>query len=997
MRATTSVVSADLPPLDPRPAPRSSARSGPRPERGPGLPPLEPAAARRRAAAPRGLGRAAAGSRAPPPRRDARAARADPAGRAGWWPSGSPSSPAGAVGGVSASLITGDDSPAGRGGRGRDHLDAPVVHHELRPGPTCRTRCPASSPTVVQVQTDAGSQGSGVILAPSGLIVTNHHVVRGATSVTDPDGRRAPRGGRRREGRRPPGPGDPAPAEPRGPRAPSWPRSPTAACARATQVFAIGSPFGLQNTVTAGVVSDVGRTNDAGHPDDPDRRPHQPRQLRAAASSTCAGAWSASPPPSSRPIPGNVGIGFAVPRLAGPRCVDATSHERAPDGDDRRRWTPHRRPHRRRADASSRARRPRRASAWRPCSTSCGAWWSGQDRLLDRVLVSPARARPRAARGRPGAGEDAHARDRRARLRRAASRRIQFTPDLVPLGRRRRPGARPPTATSRPASARCSPTSCSPTRSTARPPRCSPRCSRSWPRATPAIAGETHPTPRAVLRAGHPEPDRERGRLPAARGPGRPLRDEAGRGLPERSPTRRRSCAAWPPTRRSRGGCSTRSRSSSCRRRPTRSSSTTGCAQYAVRLVNATREPGHRGPRRTSSPTWTSAARPARRSPSSGAAGRWPSSAGATTSCPRTSTACSTTCCATGSCCSYEALAADVKPDQVLDAIVDAIPQPRRRSWAVAAPSPEPARRLARRACCGGSSCASRGGSTGCSRASAAAAARARAARPSLTRAYEDGDDVRWVDWPLSARVGRADGARARDRARADGLGAGRPLALDGLRHARRAPSSSSPARCSPASGVVMRRRGDRLGRGGHPRRATLDLVRPPRADRRGLVAALAAVDRLPAARAGAPARAPTSPAPSRRSGRIARHRGAVVLISDFPLQPGLERALGRPRPPPRGHRRRGARPARARAAPRRARCELRDLETGRRRLVDTADPRFQERFAAAVDAADRARAALLARAGARHVHRRAPGEDWVLPLARTLDRPVRRRRVASA
>ena len=25
---------------------------------------------------------------------------------------------------------------------------------------------------------------------------------------------------------------------------------------------------------------------------------------------------------------------------------------------------------------------------------------------------------------------------------------------------------------------------------------------------------------------------------------------------------------------------------------------------------------------------------------------------------------------------------------------------------------------------------------------------------PALTRAYEDGDDVRWVDWPLSARLG---------------------------------------------------------------------------------------------------------------------------------------------------------------------------------------------------------------------------------------------------
>ncbi len=194
--------------------------------------------------------------------------------------------------------------------------------------------------------------------------------------------------------------------------------------------------------------------------------------------------------------------------------------------------------------------------------------------------------------------------------------------------------------------------------------------------------------------------------------------------------------------------------------------------------------------------------------------------------------------------------------------------------------------------------------------------------------------------------------------------------------------------------GVVMRRRGDRLGvvatRGGD-----LDLVRPPRADRRGLVAALAAVDRLPALEPGAPgARTDLTRAIS-SLGRIARHRGAVVIISDFPLQPGLEHALG-------GLSRTHeiiaieVRDRRERDLPRVGPVELRDLETGRRRLVDTADPRFRERFAAAVESADRTRAALLARAGARHAIV-STGEDWLLPLARTLDRPVRRRRVASA
>ena len=66
-------------------------------------------------------------------------------------------------------------------------------------------------------------------------------------------------------------------------------------------------------------------------------------------------------------------------------------------------------------------------------------------------------------------------------------------------------------------------------------------------------------------------------------------------------------------------------------------------------------------------------------------------------------------------------------------------------------------------------------------------------------------------------------------------------------------------------------------------------------------------------------------------------------------------------------------------------------METCGRRLVDTAAPRFRTRFAAAVEATDRARAAMLARAGARHVVVET-GTDWLPGLARALARPVRRR-----
>lgn len=262
---------------------------------------------------------------------------------------------------------------------------------------------------------------------------------------------------------------------------------------------------------------------------------------------------------------------------------------------------------------------------------------------------------------------------------------------------------------------------------------------------------------------------------------------------------------------------------------------------------------------------------------------------------------------------------------------------------------------------------------------------------PSLTRSYEDGDDVRWVDWPLSARTGE-------------------PM----VRVPEIDPVLTAWALldCSPSMffgtfaqtkielarevlaglGVVMRRRGDRLGLLA-TRAGDIDLVRPPRADRRGLIATLAAVAEV------APATTSDGRTDLTRAvtaaGRIAAHRGAIVIISDFPAQPGLERAIGAL-----GRRHEilaiEVRDRRERELPNVGPIHLRDLETGRRRLVDTADPRFQSSFAAVVAATDGARDALLARAGARHVIVET-GSDWVLPLARSLARPIPRRRSAHA
>jgi len=255
---------------------------------------------------------------------------------------------------------------------------------------------------------------------------------------------------------------------------------------------------------------------------------------------------------------------------------------------------------------------------------------------------------------------------------------------------------------------------------------------------------------------------------------------------------------------------------------------------------------------------------------------------------------------------------------------------------------------------------------------------------PSITRRYEPGDDVRWIDWPLTARTREAmvrvpelepvlTAWAVVDRSPSMDFGSGAVT------------KAQLAAEALAGVGVVLRRRGDRLGvvattNGG------LDLVRPPRGDRRGLVAAIAEVGSVV-----------SPPEPGRTQlasaltamGRVARHRGAVIVISDLPPSPALENALG-------SLARRHEvialeiRDPRERELPPLGPVRLRDMETGATRLVDTADPRFQARLAE-VQAQERARrTGMLARVGARHVVLDT-GEDWVLPLARALSMPRRR------
>ncbi len=180
-----------------------------------------------------------------------------------------------------------------------------------------------TEPSVVGVRVQGG-QGSGVIVWPDNLIVTNFHVVSGGragaeavsaplpetvTVITADDRRLAARivtsdaradlailetitdaglgGVRLAEGA-------------------------DAGLVQGDQVFAIGTPFGLQNSVTAGIVSAVGRPNPEGIPTIQTDAPINPGNSGGGLFDL-SGRLVGVPTSIGSPIPGNVGIGFAVP------------------------------------------------------------------------------------------------------------------------------------------------------------------------------------------------------------------------------------------------------------------------------------------------------------------------------------------------------------------------------------------------------------------------------------------------------------------------------------------------------------------------------------------------------------------------------------------------------------------------------------------------------------------------------------------------------------
>lgn len=188
--------------------------------------------------------------------------------------------------------------------------DSAQVSDEQSPVRSLQDAIASVASAVVQVRTGDG-QGSGVVTSPRGLIITNEHVA-GADGnevmVVTADNRRVPATVVASDAAN-----DLAVLRPKGSvgQGARIAPEPDAALRVGDQVFAIGSPFGLMNTVTVGVVSAVSRAGGTGRPMIQTDAPINPGNSGGGLFDL-RGRLVGVPTSINSPVPGNVGIGFAV-------------------------------------------------------------------------------------------------------------------------------------------------------------------------------------------------------------------------------------------------------------------------------------------------------------------------------------------------------------------------------------------------------------------------------------------------------------------------------------------------------------------------------------------------------------------------------------------------------------------------------------------------------------------------------------------------------------
>ena len=176
------------------------------------------------------------------------------------------------------------------------------------------------------------AQGSGVIVDPNGLVVTNHHVVEHADeiTVTLSDGSRYPATLRGRDGKT-----DLALLEIEAPNALPYAHFGDSDSAEVGDwVIAVGNPFGLGGSVSAGIISARGRDIHAGPYDDFIQTDAPINQGNSGGPLfNTAGEIIGINTAIFSPTGGNVGIGFAIPSILVAEVVaDLESHGRVARG-----------------------------------------------------------------------------------------------------------------------------------------------------------------------------------------------------------------------------------------------------------------------------------------------------------------------------------------------------------------------------------------------------------------------------------------------------------------------------------------------------------------------------------------------------------------------------------------------------------------------------------------------------------------------------------------